>query len=143
MKERRHRPIIFVDIAVPRDVKSRALLMGRYAGRAESSQIVRPAQSMAELLETVFTVRSYLVAAIGVVATATLATASLVFMLSFQLRKREIETMVKIGGARTSIVAILASEVVVVLSMGFLLAGLLTLLTERFGSEMIRVLLIS
>ncbi len=130
-------------IAVPHDAKSRALLMGRYASPEESSQIVRPAQSMAELLETVFTVRSYLVAAIGVVAVATLATASLVFMLSFRLRQREIETMVKIGGARTSIVAILASEVVVVLSMGLLLAGLLTLLTERFGTEMIRTLLIS
>jgi putative ABC transport system permease protein len=130
-------------IAVPHDAKSRALLMGRYAGSEEPSQIVRPAQSMAELLETVFTIRSYLVAAIGVVGAATLATASLVFLLSFQLRQREIETMVKIGGARTSIVAILASEVVVVLSMGLLLAGLLTLLTERFGSEMIRLLLIS
>jgi ABC-type antimicrobial peptide transport system permease subunit len=64
-------------------------------------------------------------------------------MLSFRLRRREIETMIKIGGARTSIVAILASEVVVVVAMGLLLAGLLTLLTERFGSEMIRVLLTS
>jgi len=140
--DRSEHPVTAI-IAVPHDVKSRALLMGRYADREESSQIVRPAQSMAELLETVFTVRSYLVAAIGGVAAATLATASLVFMLSFQLRKREIETMVKIGGARTNIVAILASEVVVVLSMGFALAGLLTLLTVRFGSEMIRVLLIS
>ena len=130
-------------IAVPHDAKSRALLMGRYSGSAEPSQIVRPAQNMAELLETVFTIRSYLVAAIGVVAAATLATASLVFMLSIRLRKREIETMVKIGAARASVVAILASEVVVVLSMGLLLAGVLTLLTERFGSEMIRVLLTS
>ncbi len=130
-------------IAVPHDVKSRGLLMGRYASPDEPSQVVRPAQSMTELLETVFTVRSYLVAAIGVVAIATLATASLVFMLSFRLRAREIDTMIKIGGARTSIVAILASEVVVVVSMGLGLAGLLTLLTERFGSEMIRVLLTS
>jgi putative ABC transport system permease protein len=130
-------------IAVPNDVKSRGLLMGRYASPDEPSQVVRPAQSMTELLETVFTVRSYLVAAIGVVAIATLATASLVFMLSFRLRAREIDTMIKIGGARTSIVAILASEVVVVVSMGLGLAGLLTLLTERFGSEMIRVLLTS
>ncbi len=130
-------------IAVPHDAKSRSLLMGRYADSEEPNQILRPAQSMAELLETVFTVRSYLVAALGVVAAATLATASLVFMLSFRLREREIETMVKIGGARMNIVAILASEVVVVLAMGLLLAGLLTLLTERFGSEMIRVLLIS
>jgi putative ABC transport system permease protein len=130
-------------IAVPHDVKSRGLLMGRYAGGEEVNQVIRPAQTMAQLLETVFTVRSYLVAAMGVVALATVATASLVFMLSFRLRKREIETMIKIGGARTRIAAVLASEVVVVVSAGLLLAGLLTWITERFGSEWIRVWLSS
>jgi len=130
-------------IAVPPDAKSRALLMGRYEGSEELSQVVRPRGEMAELLDTVFTVRSYLVAAIGVVGVATLATASLVFMLSFRLRQREIETMVKIGGSRSSIVAILASEIVVVLLLGLGLAGLLTLFTERFGAQLIRTLLVS
>jgi putative ABC transport system permease protein len=130
-------------IAVARDVKARALLMGRFADPDERSQIIRPRKSMADLLETVFTVRSYLVAAIAGVAVATLATASLVFMLSFRLRQREIETMVKIGGAQSSVVAILASEVVMVLALGLLLAGLLTLLTQRFGLAAIRALLLS
>jgi len=130
-------------LAVPRDARSRALLMGRFTGEDERRQILRPRTQMADLLDTVFTIRSYLVAAIAAVAVATLATASLVFMLSFRLRRLEIETMAKIGGARSSVAAILASEVIVVLLLGLSLAGALTLLTERFGAAAIRALLIS
>ncbi len=130
-------------IAIPRDAKSRAMLMGRFEGDSESQQILRPVSVMEELLETVVTIQGYVVAAIAIVAAATLATAALVFMLSLRLRRREIETLVKIGGARQSIAAVLASEIVVVLSLGVLLAAGLTLITSRFGSAAIRALLLS
>ena len=51
--------------------------------------------------------------------------------------------MVKIGGSRGSVAAVLASEVVVVLALGALLAVALTLATQRFGSDAIRVFLLS
>ena len=130
-------------IAVAPDAKSRAMLMGRYEGDDESQQILRPVSVMEELLETVVTIQGYVVAAIGIVAAATLATTALVFLLSLRLRRREIETLVKIGGARRSVAAVLASEVVVVLSLGVLLAAGLTLVTSRFGSAAIRALLLS
>jgi putative ABC transport system permease protein len=130
-------------IAVPRDEKSRVLLLGRYAGPDEVAQIVRPEVVMDELLGTILTIRSYVVAAIGLVAVATLATAALVFLLSLRLRRREIETMMKIGGARRSVAAVLVSEVVVVLLLGIALASGLTLATSRLGSAAIRALLLS
>jgi len=130
-------------IAVPHDEKSGVILMGRYQGDDDTAQIVRPTDTMNELLETVLTVRSYVVAAMSTVALATLATAALVFLLSLRLRRREIETMVKIGGSRGSVAAVLASEVVVVLALGALLALVLTLATQRFGSDAIRVFLLS
>ena len=129
--------------AVPHDDKSQVLLMGRYQGKDEPSQIVRPRDVMNELLETILTVRSYVVAAILIVALATLATAALVFLLSLRLRRREIMTMVKIGGSRSSIASLLLSEIVVVLASGVVLAGGLTLLTGRFGSAAIRTFLLS
>ena len=98
---------------------------------------------MDELLGTILTIRSYVVAAIGLVAVATLATAALVFLLSLRLRRREIETMMKIGGARRSVAAVLVSEVVVVLLLGIALASGLTLATSRLGSAAIRALLLS
>jgi putative ABC transport system permease protein len=130
-------------IAVPQDEKSGVILLGRYQGGDESAQIVLPVGTMNELLETVFTVRSYVIAAMGTVGAATLATAGLVFMLSLRLRRREIETMVKIGGSRASVAVVLASEVVSVLVLGASLAVALTLLTRRFGSEVIRAFLLS
>ena len=130
-------------IAVPHSRKSGVLLMGRYQGDDEPSQIVRPTAVMNDLLDTILTIQSYVVAAILIVAVATLATAALVFLLSLRLRKREIETMVKIGGSRLSVAAVLVSEVVVVLVLGAALAGGLTLLTSRFGSAAIRTFILS
>ncbi len=130
-------------IAVPRDARSGVILRGRYEGGEERMQIVQPIDVMDELLDTVLTVRSYVVAAMGTVAFATLATAGLVFMLSLRLRRREIETIVKIGGSRLGVATVLASEVVVVLVLGVALAALLTALASRFGSDAIRAFLLS
>jgi putative ABC transport system permease protein len=130
-------------IAVPKDQKSSTILMGRYEGEEERSQIVQPITVMNELLDTILTIQGFVVGAILLVAIATLATAALVFMLSLRLRRREIETMTKIGGSKSHIGTLLASEVVAVLVAGVLLAGGLTLLTSQFGAGIIRALLLS
>ncbi|MEE9562090.1 MAG: ABC transporter permease [Thermoanaerobaculia bacterium] len=130
-------------IAVPNDQKSSTILMGRYEGEEERSQIVQPITVMNELLDTILTIQGFVVGAILLVAISTLATAALVFMLSLRLRRREIETMTKIGGSKIHIGTLLASEVVAVLVAGVLLAGGLTLLTSRFGAGIIRALLLS
>jgi putative ABC transport system permease protein len=129
-------------IAVPNDQKSSTILMGRYEGEEERSQIVQPITVMNELLDTILTIQGFVVGAILLVAIATLATAALVFMLSLRLRRREIETMTKIGGSKAHIGSLLASEVVAVLVAGVLLAGGLTVLTSRFGAGIIRALLL-
>jgi len=130
-------------IAVPPDAKSGVLLMGRYEGDGKSAQILRPREVMDELLDTILTVQSYVVAAMLIVAVATLATASLVFMLSLRLRRREIETMMKIGGSRLGVASLLVAEVVVVLTLAAGLAAGLTLLTSHYGSLLIRSLVLS
>jgi putative ABC transport system permease protein len=130
-------------IAVPFDDKSATLLQGRYLSRDELVQIVQPVTVMGDLLSTILTVQSYVVAAVVIVGIATLATASLVFMLSLRLRRREIQTMTKIGGSSGRILGVLASEIVGVLILGVLLAGGLTALTSRFGADIIRRLILS
>jgi putative ABC transport system permease protein len=130
-------------IAVPLDEKSATLLQGRYLSPDELVQIVEPVNVMDDLLSTILTVQSYVVAAVVIVGIATLATASLVFMLSLRLRRREIQTMTKIGGSRGRILGVLASEIVGVLILGIVLAGGLTALTSRFGADIIRRLILS
>jgi putative ABC transport system permease protein len=130
-------------LAVPSDQKSGTILLGRYQGDAEQAQIVRPAVVIRELLDTVFTVRSFVVAGILLVSAATLATAVLVLLLSLRLRRREIETLVKIGGSRGRVAFLIVSEAVIVVVVGATLAGGLTAITHRFGSTVIRAFLLS
>jgi putative ABC transport system permease protein len=97
---------------------------------------------MNELLGTILTVQTYVVTAVVVVGLATLATAVLVIVLSLRLRKREINTMIRIGGSPRRVAAILATEIVSVLALGILAAALLTGLTAAYGSTLIRAILL-
>lgn len=125
-------------IAVPPDQRSSALLQGRYQAPAEPVQIARPDEVMAELMATVLTVERFVVAGAVVVGIATFATTALVFLLSLRLRRREIETLFKIGGSRLSVAVVTGAEVIVVLVTGAALAAALTLLTSQFGGLLIR-----
>ncbi len=129
-------------IAVPFDGKSGTLLQGRYLGDDERVQVIQPLEVISELLDTILTVQTYVVTAVVVVGLATLATAVLVIILSLRLRKREIDTMFKIGGARRRVLAVLATEIVTVIGLGVVLAGALTALTAAYGSTLIRALIL-
>ena len=128
-------------IAVPQDQRSSALLQGRYQNTDDVAQIVVPEGVMNELLATVLTVQRFVVAGAVILGLATLASASLVFALSLRLRRREIDTLFKIGGSRAAVGMVMASEIVVVLAVGALLAATLTLATREFGAVLIRVLI--
>jgi putative ABC transport system permease protein len=127
-------------IALPESHKESALLQGRYQSSEESVQLVRPAEVMDELLGTVLTVQRFVVAGAFILGLATLATATLVFLLSLRLRRRERTTLFKIGGSRPVVASVMASEIVAVLLAGALLAAGMTFLTSRFGSVVIRAL---
>jgi putative ABC transport system permease protein len=128
-------------VVVPTDQKSSTILQGRYEASESLTQIVRPVAVMDELLETILTVQSFVVAGAVIVGLATLASASLVFLLSLRLRRREIETLFKIGGSRAAVGTVMVFEVVVVLLTSVVLAAGLTLLTREFGSAAIRAFL--
>jgi len=125
-------------LAVPRDQKAGVILQGRYEGAEEPSQIIRPVEVVDELLDTVLTIRQFVVAAVVIVGAATLATAILVFMLSLRLRRRERLTLFKIGGSRQAVAGLLMAEVLAVIAASVVLAAVLTLLTRRFGADLIR-----
>ncbi len=129
-------------IVLPDDQKSKALLEGRYLGAHERMQVVQPSEVMDDLLGTVFTVRGYVMAALALVAVATLATMTLVFALSVQLRRRELETMSRIGGTIARIRGIVAVEIVGVLGVGVLLAAVASALTGWFAMTIIHAFVV-
>jgi putative ABC transport system permease protein len=124
-------------VAVPNDQKSGVILMGRYVDGEAQSQIIRPNDVVDDLLDTILTIQQFIVAAVIIVAIATIATAALVFLLSLRLRRREIDTIGKIGGGRWQVASMLLTEVVIVLILGSSLALGLTVLTWRYGSTII------
>jgi len=128
-------------LAVPNDEKSSTLLQGRYLGPDEVVQIVVPSSVMRELLDTVLTVQRYFLIAVGIIASATLATMALVFTLSLQLRRREMETMLKIGGSRARIAGLVAAEICSVLVVGVTLACLLSLPTYWLATSATQLLI--
>ena len=125
-------------IAVPNDEKSRTLLMGRYQGDDELSQVVRPSDVMGKLLATILRVRTFVVAGALLLGIATSLAVVLVFMLSLRLRRNEIVTMTRIGGSRIRVVLIVAWEVLLVISLSGCIAAGLTFATRQFGETLIR-----
>jgi putative ABC transport system permease protein len=127
-------------IAVPGDDKAATILRGRYDLPDEPTQILSPRKEIRGLLDQIVTVKSYVVTAFVLVGATTLAVAALVFLLSLRLRRREIETFVKIGASKASIAGIVLSEVLLVLATSAVLAAALTALTSAFGSEAVRAI---
>jgi putative ABC transport system permease protein len=128
-------------IAVPPDHKSETLLTGRYRTGENVHQVVKPDSVLRELLATILTVERFVVAGLVVVGFSTLATASLVFMLSLRLRRREITTMDKIGGSRGRVLALVLCEIAGSLLLSGILAVALTWITGWFAADVMRLIL--
>ena len=128
-------------IAVPRDRRSGIMLRGRFEAQGGAVQLLVPLSVINDLLETVLSVRDFVVMGSVGVGAATLATAVLVFTLSIRLRRREIDTMRKIGGAGQRIRAILAAEILLVVGLAALVAALLVGVIATFGSTIASMVL--
>ena len=125
-------------IAVPKDRKSGILLRGRYQERKNGVQMLVPVKIIQELLDTVFVVRDYVVLAGAGVAVVAFGIMTLVFALSIRLRRREIETIRKIGGARQRMLGVLCAEIGIVVATGVGLAAILTGIVGHYGELLVK-----
>jgi putative ABC transport system permease protein len=130
-------------VVVPNDEKSGVIFQGRIENTDGAAQIIRPDTVINALLETIFTVQQYVIAAVSVVGGATVMLAILVFMLSLRLRKRERLTLFKIGGSKGVIAGVMAAEVLTVLFASLIFAAALTALIAAYGTDLIRVFLLA
>ena len=112
-------------IAVPHDVKSATLLMGRYLPETGSLQLIRPLDVVQALLRNIFKIQRVLNVVFAVVSVAMLLTIFLVIALSLRLRQAEIETMYRLGCSRLKMAQLVAAEFgVIILVSALLTAGL-------------------
>jgi len=126
-------------IAIPRDDKSETLLMGRYLGDEQTTQILQPAVIVNELLQMVFRAKRFfdLGAVVFVIVTALFLT--LVVLLSRRLRRREMHTLYKLGCSRHMILAMQTAELGLVMAASGFLAGGLSLATMTVAPSLLRV----
>ncbi len=110
-------------IAAPFDEKSGVLLSGRYVGQQENVQLLQPVAVIDELLQTVFQVQRFFNALAIMLSLAMLLLVGLVVALSLRLRRREMNTMFKIGCSRWMVFRLQAAE----LALVALASGALTL----------------
>jgi putative ABC transport system permease protein len=128
-------------IAVPRDQKSRVLLLGRYESKAAGLQIVQPIGVVGGLLQDIFKVESLLEAGFLLVGLATLLAMVLVFVLSLRLRRREIETIFRIGCSRLTIVRLMGAEILIIVLLASGVTAAMVAAARSLGDELVRVLI--
>ncbi len=121
-------------IVVPKDAKSATILGARY-NASKDRQMIVPLEVIGELMGIVFQVEMFFKANFGVVLVSTALFLVLVVMLSLRIRRREMETMFRIGCSRMTVFWLQAAELVMILGMSAVLAagiagGLLLLAPE-------------
>lgn len=129
-------------IMIPVSDKAETILLGQFFSPDESAQIIRPDEVMESLMKRILMVRSYIVAAIGLVSLVTLLTMSLVIVLSIRLRRSELVTMLKMGCSRHKIVTILGSQIAIILAVSFIFATILAVVTNLCGPDLVRFLIL-
>jgi putative ABC transport system permease protein len=128
-------------IALPKDVKAKTILEGQYDSSSNPFQYVVPTERVEELMNMVFRIKLFFDANALLVAISTLLLLGLVVMLSLRLRKREMQTMVRIGCSKGTVAMLLIWELAIVFAMALGLVLLAVLGLEHFAAGWIESLL--
>lgn len=125
-------------LVFPRDAKAQAILLGRFTGKDETLQLVRPDLFVERVLDRIFGVGRVL----GAVALATTALVALVvataFALSIRLRADELALMKRLGASRARVAAFLAVEAAMLLAASFALAAVVAATAPLFADAVLR-----
>ena len=129
-------------LALPHDERSGTILRGRFLDAANPYQLVVPGDVIDGLLENIFRIKNVLDAVILLVGIATALALILVFALSLRLRQREIRTVFRIGGSRSTVARLLASEIAIILLLGGVLCTVAMVVVWHYSGDLVRSLFI-
>ncbi|RLA45845.1 MAG: hypothetical protein DRR06_06415 [Gammaproteobacteria bacterium] len=129
-------------LLLPNDERTGTILRGRYLDASNPYQIVEPGDVIDGLLANIFRIKNVLDAVILVVGIATALALILVFALSLRLRQREIRTVFRIGGSRSTIARLLATEIAIILLASGLLCVVAMVVVDSYSNELVRSLFI-
>jgi len=130
-------------LVLPDDERAGTILRGRYLDAARPYQLVVPGAVIDGLLENIFRIKNILDAVILLVGTATLIAMILIFSLSLRLRQREIRTVFRIGGSRSTIGRLLAAEIAIILSLSIFICFCALILVGAYSDALVRWMLLA
>lgn len=128
-------------LVLPDDTKAAAMLRGRFLDDA-NYQIIKPDDVIDGLMENIFRIKKVIDAVIIIVATATLLTIVLVFILSLRIRRDEMDTIFRLGCSRMTTARLLAAEILIILLTSAILCAGLLWLVQINSSELVRGLIL-
>jgi putative ABC transport system permease protein len=126
-------------IVLPDSDKSATVLKGRYSV-SPTLQMLVPVRVIEELMGIVFQVKRFFDANFALVCLATLLFMVLVVMLSLRIRKREMETMFRIGCTRLTVFRLQIIELGIVLVISLAIAGVLSALLLRYAPQLVNMM---
>lgn len=110
-------------IAVADSIKDETILQGRYDSGERDVQFAKPGEVVRDLMSMVFRVNRVFDANAVLIGVSTLFMLVLVVLLSLRLRKREMETMFKIGCSRSTMAMLQVGEMAIIFGAAGVLLG--------------------
>ena len=129
-------------LMLPHNDRSGTILRGRYLDAVKPYQLVLPGDVIDGLLANIFRIKNILDAVIFIVGIATTLALVLVFTLSLRLRQREIRTVFRIGGSRSTIAVLLAAEISIILLLAGLHCVVTMVVVNHYSGDLVRSLFI-
>ena len=130
-------------IAIAHDTKSETILESQYDVGIEGLQFVRPGSVVRELMNMVFRIKLFFDANAILIAISTVLLMLLVVTLSMRLRKREMQTMFKIGCSRGTIIMLQFWEMAIIFFIAFALLAAAVFGIWQISGSIVESLLLS
>lgn len=124
-------------IVIPHDRKSATLLQARFE-MSETRRLLNPADIVREMTDLVFRVQRFFDANFALVAVSAALFLALIVTLSRQLRRREMDTMRRIGCRRGMALRMQTAELAIVLAVSILLSGGVAIIALRLAPQFSR-----
>ncbi len=126
-------------LVVPADAKAQAILLGRFTGRDERLQLVRPDLFAERVLDRIFGVGRVLGAVALAAALLVALVAATTFALSIRLRAEELALMRRLGASRARIAVFLAVEAALMLAAAAAIAAVVAASAPLFAASVLRI----
>lgn len=128
-------------LVFPDSEKSRSMLLGRYETSRATAQIVIPAESISQLLDTLFSTRELVFYGFLALSVASGIMLFIIFSLSLRLREAEFSSYRKIGVNSGRLVAVKIADLMVIIIAGVVLAAVALIVTKSLAGSIVPRLL--